>query len=89
MTTKKTSKKRQKKINRRIHSARTKFLERIKKSEHLAHREIRINPQGQAKMSEILLDFAGPLLENLDPKIPEETVIGIATLAWNLSLTAS
>lgn len=86
VTTKKTKEKRQNKINRRIHSARTKFLERIKKSEHLSHREIRINPQGQAKMSEILLDFAGPLLENLDPKIPEEKIIGIATLAWNLSL---
>lgn len=35
MATKKTNKKRQKKINRRIHSARTKFLERIKKSEKL------------------------------------------------------
>jgi hypothetical protein len=37
-------------------------------------------------MAEILLDFAGPLLENLDPQIPEEKIIGIATLAWNLSL---
>src|ERR1700733_11779917 len=45
------------------------------------------NPQGVRKMSEVLLDFAQPLLDNADNFESQQKAIIIAALAWNLSLS--
>lgn len=37
-------------------------------------------------MSEVLLDFAAPLLERCEPEIPAKNLMGVAIFAWNLSL---
>lgn len=65
---------------------RAKFLEMVKSNELLAGREIVENPPDQAKMSGVLLEFAAPLLERFEPEISAEKIIGVAIVAWNLSL---
>ncbi len=51
-----------------------------------AGKEIVENPPDQVKMSEVLLDFAAPLLERFEPEIPVKNIITIAIFGWNLSL---
>jgi hypothetical protein len=37
------------------------------------------------KMSEVLMDFAGPLLEDLEDETAFESVLSFAVICWNLS----
>jgi hypothetical protein len=89
MAAKKPSKSK-KKLRRRLklqqQAARAKLLKRIKKHEMAAGKEIRVDPSDQGKMSQMLLDFAAPLLERFESEVPVEKIIGTAILAWNLSL---
>jgi hypothetical protein len=79
-----------KKVRRRIkleeQASRAKFLEKIKKHAIAAGKEILVDPPGQVKMSGVLLDFAAPLLERFEPEVPTKNIIGVAVVAWNLSL---
>jgi hypothetical protein len=80
-----------KKIRRKIkhqeQAERAKFLERVKKHEFAAGREIVENPPDQVKISEVLLDFAAPLLERFETEVPVKNIIPMAIFAWNLALT--
>jgi len=42
-------------------------------------------PVGHRKMSEVLLDFAQPLLDTVDDDIAFETAISFAAICWNAS----
>lgn len=62
------------------------FLERVKRHELAAGREILDAAPDRVKMSQVILDFVGPLLESLEPETSANKIIGVAILAWNLSL---
>ncbi len=44
------------------------------------------NPEGMAKMSEVLEEFVEPYLDTAQNRSQRETLIGIAVIAWNLAL---
>jgi hypothetical protein len=79
-----------KKLRRRLklqeQASREKFLERIKRHSITAGKEILVAPPDQAKMSEVLLEFAAPLLDRFESEIPVNKIIGVAIIAWNLSM---
>ena len=45
-----------------------------------------VDPEGEAKMSEVILDFAKPLLDKCEDEESEKKAIGLAILIWNVSL---
>lgn len=63
-------------------------LERLKKSEHLSNVEVVNNPPGAEKMSQVILDFAEPLTDELsdDDDVAFKNIIGLAISVWNISL---
>jgi hypothetical protein len=82
----KSKKEERRRLKLQEQAARAKFLERIKSNELVAGRKIVEDPPDQVKMSEVLLDFAAPLLERFEPEIPVKNIITIAIFGWNLSL---
>lgn len=52
----------------------------------LKNTEIVTNPEGEAKMSEVLEDFAAPYLEHTKSGNEQMQLLGIAIIAWNLAL---
>jgi hypothetical protein len=79
-----------KKIRRRLklqeQTSRAEFLEKVKRYPIAKGKEILVNPTDRDKMSQVLLDFIDPLLENFGSEIPVKTVLGVGIMAWNLSL---
>jgi hypothetical protein len=45
-----------------------------------------ITEQGMAVMSQVILDFAGPLLETCDDEASERKAISVAIFVWNTAL---
>jgi hypothetical protein len=45
-----------------------------------------VQPEGQARMSEVILDFAGPLLEQCKDEKSFAGTTDLAILVWNLAL---
>jgi hypothetical protein len=80
----KKRKKRLKKLKER--SARTQLLNRATKTIANSDKEVLVNPSGETKMSEVLLDFADPLLQMADEESEERNIMEMAILAWNLAL---
>jgi hypothetical protein len=62
------------------------LLERVSKSEFLEDTELVISPSGHEKMSEVLIDFASPLIEVFPGREDAHLTFSLATLAWNASL---
>ena len=92
MTAKKDAKKRKKekrKKNRaKQKSGQTLLLEKIKKSEHLSNRQIIIEPEDAEKMSEVIISFAEPYLEEcIDEEMEKKTLILAITLIRQMGRT--
>ena len=90
MTTKNDAKKRkrEKKKNkkRKVKSAQARFIEKVTKSNKLPVSKMIVDPKGEAKMSEVILDFAKPFLDKCEDEESEKKAIGLAILIWNVSL---
>lgn len=90
MTTKKEAKKRkrvQRKKNKlKKESPQKRLLDKVKNSNDLPVSHVVVEPEGQVKMSEVILKFAEPLLDQCEGEESEKTAITLAILIWNLSL---
>ena len=87
MTTKKDAKKRNREKNRRkLKSAQALFIDKMDKSNDFPGSNMIVDPEGKAKMSEVILDFAKPLLDECEDEESEKKAIGLAILIWNMSL---
>jgi len=79
-----------KKTRRRLklqeQASRAEFLEKAKRYPIAQGKEILVNPTDRDKMSQVLLDFVDPLLENFGSEIPVKKILGVGIMAWNLSL---
>ncbi|MBW2149689.1 MAG: hypothetical protein JRI22_22070 [Deltaproteobacteria bacterium] len=62
------------------------LLEKMKKSKYLPGAKFVIEPNGKEKMSEVVLDFAKPLLDECRDSDTEKKAISLAILVWNMSL---
>ena len=81
---KKSKKKRRKKegLRSKIEHSSVRMQQRLKSD----GKKIVMNPEGELKMSEVLLKFVEPLLEFNKEDDNFKTIIGISIAAWNLSL---
>jgi len=90
MTTKKEAKKRKrikrKKNKRKNKSPQTRFFEKVKNSSALPVSHVVVEPEGQVRMSEVILEFAEPLLEQCKDEKSAAGATGLAISVWNLSL---
>jgi hypothetical protein len=90
MAKKKDSKKKRrdnkKKKRAKIKSGQALLLDKIRKSGDFPEALIAVEPKGAEKMSEVILDFAEPLLAKCQDDKTERKAVGIAILVWNLSL---
>jgi len=77
-------KKKQKK--RKVKSAQAQFMDKVKNSSKLPISKMVVDPEGEAKMSEVILDFAKPFLDKCEDEESEKKAIGLAILIWNVSL---
>ena len=75
-----------KKNKRKGKSAQALFIEKMKKSNDVHGGKIIVEPKGAEKMSEVILHFAEPFLEECKDEETEKKVIGLAILIWNVSL---
>ena len=90
MTTKKEAirrKRAQKKKNKRKKKLpQARFFEKVKDSNDLPISELVIDPEGEARMSEVILEFAKPFLDKCEDEASERKAIVLAILIWNVSL---
>lgn len=76
----------QKRIKKAILDSQEKLLQRVKKQSIDPGREFRIAPPNTEKMSEIIIDYARPLLDVAKNGEEQKKAITIAVIIWNLSL---
>lgn len=67
-------------------SAQAHFIEKVTKSNKLPVSKMIVDPEREAKMSEVILDFAKPFLNKCEDEESEKKAIELAILIWNLSL---
>lgn len=85
-------KRRQKRIKERerssdaIIASREKLLERVKKFPIQKDHEIRIDQSNPQKMSEIIIDYAQPLLDAAQSDQDQRKSIAMAITFWNVAL---
>ncbi len=77
---------REKRLRRLKEAGQAALLERVRQDGQLQQAEVRIDRQDQRKLSEVLLEFAGPFLPEPRRQKEYRTTIGAAILAWNLAL---
>jgi hypothetical protein len=63
-----------------------KLERKLKRSEFGSYFKTVANPEGEAKMSEVLEDFVEPYLDAADDRHYQEMLYSIAVIAWNLAL---
>jgi hypothetical protein len=63
-----------------------KMIEKLKQREDFPVTKFLIEPPGETKMSEVILDFARPYLDLAPDHQARQNMIGMAIIAWNLSL---
>jgi len=81
------SKKKLPREKRRLEQAKEKqFLEKTKRREETEGKKVLINPRDQIKMSEVIGDFAAPLLERFEPEASAKKLIPLAVFAWDLAM---
>lgn len=68
------------------HSGRAQLVDRMRKSFPLEKGQM-VELTGE-KMSEVILDFAGPLLDRARSKQEKESVLGMAILVWNATFVS-
>ena len=64
----------------------TSFADKVRNSEILDNKDVVLVGQVGEKMSEVILDFAEPLLENVEGNEGTEKTMCMAILVWNISL---
>jgi len=74
---KKRKEKRKEAINERL-------IARLRQQEEYSDMEFKIEPPGEAKMSEIILGFARPLLDTAPSHRVKKDIIMMAVTAWNM-----
>ncbi len=83
----KLKKRKQKNLEANGKKDRLKLIDRVKKSNLFSREQVVIKPPNEKeKMSEVLLDFAEPLLDEAKSDKEKRTAIAISTLIWNASL---
>ena len=83
---KKRKKEKRKKNKLKQKSGQALLLEKIRKSKGFPNKRIIVEPKGAERMSEVILHFAEPFLEECKDEETEKKVIGLAILIWNVSL---
>jgi hypothetical protein len=63
-----------------------KLVQRIQNVEFPLPHKVLINPPGHEKMSEVIMEFASPMLEKSTDDEMSRNIISFAILAWNLAL---
>jgi len=63
-----------------------KLMERLKKTEEFSDTKFLVETPGEVKMSEIIMDFVGPMLEGASNRQAKESIILMAITAWNICL---
>ena len=90
MTRKKSDKKRrkqkQKKNSPKGKSGRELLKEKVQKDWNIPKEKIVTSQKGVEKMSEVILEFAEPLLDACEDDASSEKAISIAICVWNMSL---
>ncbi len=90
MTAKKEAKKRRlaakRKRQTRHQSGQAALTKRLERSALSANAELHIEPRGQHKMSEVILEFAKPLLGAAHGHEEYRGALGLAITAWTVSL---
>ena len=76
-----------KKKNYKPKSARAHLLNKLQKSKYLSGRMRVVDAPGEEKMSEVILDFAKPLLDSCnDDNELIKKAISMAIIVWNITL---
>ena len=90
MTRKKEIKKRKlakmKKNKKKKSPTLQRFVKKVTSPDDLPLSKVVVEPNGHEKMSEVILDFAEPLLDECENEATERIGIAMAILVWNLSL---
>lgn len=89
-----TAKKRKKKNKRtskkqhksRLDSGKKALLDRLLSDQRVPRNPVVVEPPGVEKMSEVIKDFAKPLLDQCEDNESAKGVIALAIAAWNTSL---
>ena len=76
----------QKRVKKAILDSQEKLLQRVKEQSIDTGREFRVAPPNTEKMSQIIIDYARPLLEVAKNGEEQKKAITIAVTIWNLSL---
>ena len=90
MTTKKEATRRKraqkKKNKRKKKSPQARYFEKVENSNDLPTSKLVVDPGAEAKMSEVILEFAKPFLDKCEDEASEIKTIGLAIIIWNMSL---
>jgi hypothetical protein len=90
MTRKKEIKKRKrakrKKNKQKKASTLQRFVKKVTSTDDLPFTKFIVEPEGHEKMSEVILDFAEPLLDECENEASEKIAVAMAILIWNVSL---
>lgn len=87
MSKKNIQRAKRKKNNYKPKSGRAHLLNKLQKSKYLSGRMTVVDAPGEEKMSEVISDFAKPLLENCnDDNELIKKALSIAIIVWNITL---
>jgi hypothetical protein len=90
MTAKKDAKKRRlaskKKRQAQSRARHTGVMQQVKQLPAFRDADVRMMPAGAQKMSQVILEFARPLLDSADGDAETRNALAFAVLAWNASL---
>ena len=75
-----------KKNKRKKKSPQTRYFEKVENSNDLPISKLVVDPEAEAKMSEVILEFAKPFLDECEDEASEKKSIALAILIWNVSL---
>ena len=76
----------QKRVKKAIHDSQEKLFQRVKDQSIDSGKEFRVAPPNTEKMSQIIIDYAGPLLYVAKNREEQKKAITLAVIIWNLSL---
>ena len=62
------------------------FVKKVTSSDDLPFTKFIVEPRGHEKMSEVILDFAEPLLDECENEETAKVAVAMAILVWNASL---
>ncbi len=76
----------QERVNENILESKEKLLQRVQEERDKLGVDLKVDLNNPVKMSDVILDFAQPLLDVARGFEAEEKAVKLAILAWNLSL---